>query len=71
MQELINQMTALVQGAGGSMPYAALLEAVGFENRSKLPKAMKFAEASGVLKRHVAFDAESGQVVFTIQATGE
>lgn len=53
MDELIQEVVAQVDNAGGSLLYPTILENTPFEKRQLLPNALKQARKSGLLTQSV------------------
>lgn len=63
MDELIQECVGLVDSAGGSLLYPALLAAIPYEKRGHLPRALKQARADGLLTQTV--ELVNGKIVHT------
>lgn len=54
MDEIVNELVALVANNGGSMSFRAIVAGVPFERRSVIPKALKQARVNGQLTQTVS-----------------
>jgi hypothetical protein len=54
MDEFINSLVSKVQAAGGTLNYRQMYEETAFQDRSKLPNALKQARAQGLLTQEVS-----------------
>lgn len=62
MDELVTQLSTTVQGNGGSMEWSALIDSVPYEQRQRVPDALKIAKKQGVLKRQISRDENNALV---------
>lgn len=70
MQELVNSLVAYVQANGNSVSWQALVESVDFQERQKIPNALRIAKQEGTLKRVVRLNPETKAIEHTVEFVG-
>jgi hypothetical protein len=71
MDALIQKLIALVNSANGSLLWDDMLEALNFEERSLVVRAVAQARSDGRLKRRVRFDREQRKNILTLEIPAE
>jgi len=68
MQELLDNLVTFIKANGGKVTHDDALVHLGLE-RNKMPTLIKMGRASGVLKRELPRDAETGKATLFLVAT--
>jgi len=61
MSDLSDRVYELVKSSGGKMTYPQIYEVLGYEDRQRLPNAIRENKRSGKLQQRVDFDPVTGQ----------
>jgi len=70
MDDIINELIALLQANGGSVTYETLLNGIDPVHRQKLPRALREAKGAGSIVQQVAWDKETSTVSHTVNLVG-
>lgn len=69
MDELIQEIVAILQSNGGEMTWEELLNAIDYPKRGRVMNAVRAAKKAGTLERVLAFDAETGLQPLKVRLT--
>lgn len=69
LQEIIDKMVAFLTANNGQTSWSALRDHLEYQERGAMMDAVRLAESQGVLRRNMAYSAETG-TVFTVDLIG-
>jgi hypothetical protein len=71
MDELIEKLRTLISQANGALLWDDMLEALSFEERSNVVRAVNLGRSQGLLKRRLRFDPEQRKNILTLEIPAE
>ena len=68
MDELMDKIAGIVDGAGGTMPYPDLLTQMDASDRRIMKRALDNLKASNRVRQVVAWDAQTSTIAHTVNS---